>query len=167
MLRKRADEKGLALDFVEVCSDLPANAPQPQPECQLLNFSLARVVTASFLQQRALSGDGILSLDDIIEGIQAFTWPGRFQSMSDGKLLWFLDGAHNEFSLRKCAQWFAQMTASNTSVCRILIFGHYSNHRDHVALLKSLVCSLYEHHILIQHVIFTNHSHTQCANIGS
>lgn len=166
MLQKRAAEKGVTLEFVEVCSGLPANAPQPKPEVQLLNFSLARAVSNSFLQQRAPRSNAVLSSDDIIEGVQAYSWPGRFQSMSDGRLSWFLDGAHNKFSLKICAQWFSQATIPSSSVCRVLIFGHYSSHRDRAALLQSLACSLREHHISIQHVIFTACSYTQRASNG-
>ena len=108
ILRKRAVEKGVSLEFVEVCSDLPADAPQLKPEVQLLNCSLARAVSNSFLQQRAPQGNAVLSAHDIIQGVKAFSWPGRFQSISDGNLTWFIDGAHNKTSLAKCAKWFAQ-----------------------------------------------------------
>ncbi len=70
----------------------------------------------------------------------------RFQSILDGNLAWFLDGAHNKISLEVCAQWFAQtsskmewdltgsllsnnMLITNSSVCQVLIFGHYSSPR--------------------------------------
>jgi folylpolyglutamate synthase len=41
-------------------------------------------------------------------GLKLFTWPGRFQTVKDGPITWFLDGAHNELSLNLCAEWFAQ-----------------------------------------------------------
>lgn len=181
VLQKRAADKGVTLEFVEVCSDLPADAPQLKPEVQLLNFSLARAVSNSFLRQRAPQGNAMLSSLDIIQGLQAFSWPGRFQSISDGNFTWFLDGAHNKLSLGICARWFSQtssnmernMTGSlisndmlmpNSSVCQVLIFGHYSSHRDRVALLESLACSLLQHHISIQHVIFTTCQYTRSAS---
>ena len=111
MLHKRAAEKGVLLEFVEVCSDLPADVPQLKPEVQLLNFSLARAVSNSFLHLRAPQNNAELSSHDIIQGVRAFSWPGRFQSISDGSLTWFLDGAHNKISLEKCAKWFAQSSS--------------------------------------------------------
>ena len=111
MLQKRAADKKTSLEFVEVCSDLPADAPQLKPEVQLLNFSLARAVTNSFLQQKASQENATLSSHDIVQGVKAFSWPGRFQSVSDGHLTWFLDGAHNKVSLEKCAIWFAHSTS--------------------------------------------------------
>jgi len=183
MLQKRAADKGVPLEFVEVCSDLPADGPQLKPEVQLLNFSLARAVSNSFLQQRAPQDNAELSSHDIIQGVKAFSWPGRFQSISDGNLTWFLDGAHNKISLEKCAKWFAQSSSEmewyltgllisnktlipNSSVDRVLIFGHHSSHRDQAALLEYLACSLLQHHISIQHVIFTTCPYTRSASNG-
>ncbi|KAL8788262.1 MAG: hypothetical protein Q9213_001782 [Squamulea squamosa] len=111
VLQERAAEKEVSLEFVEICSDFPADAPQLKPEVQLLNFSLARAVSNVFLQQKAPQDNITLSSHDIIQGVQAFSWPGRFQSILDGNLAWFLDGAHNKISLEKCAQWFAQSSS--------------------------------------------------------
>jgi folylpolyglutamate synthase len=66
VLQERAAEKGVSLEFVQVCSDLPAGALKLKPEVQLLNFSLARAVSDNFLQQRAPQGKGVLSSHDII-----------------------------------------------------------------------------------------------------
>ena len=107
MLQKRATDKGVLLEFIEVCSDVPVDAPQLEPEVQLLNFSLARAVSNSFLQQKAPRDKVMLSSHDIVQGVKAFSWPGRFQSISDDDVTWFLDGAHNKISLEKCAEWFA------------------------------------------------------------
>jgi len=104
MLQKRAADKGVTLEFVEVCSDLSTDASQLKPEVQLLNFSLARTVSNSFLRQRAPQSNAMLSSLDIIQGLQAFSWSGRFQSISDDNLAWFLDGAHNKLSLGICAR---------------------------------------------------------------
>ena len=54
ILQKRAADKGISLEFVKVYSDLLADTLQPKPEVQLLNFSLAYIISNSFLQQRAL-----------------------------------------------------------------------------------------------------------------
>ncbi len=58
------------------------------------------------------------------------------------------------------------MLMPNSSVCQVLIFDHYSSHRDQVALLESLVDSLLQHHISIQHVIFTTCQYTRSASNG-
>lgn len=71
--QKRAADKGVTLEFVEVYSDLPADASQLKPEVQLLNFSLTRAVSNSFLRQRTSQGNAMLSSLDIIQGLQAFS----------------------------------------------------------------------------------------------
>ena len=108
VLQTRAAEKGVALTFVNVCLDLPSDVPQPKPEVQLQNFSLARAVSNSFLQQTASRENAVLSGHDVAQGIRAFSWPGRFQSILDDNLTWFLDAAHNTISLEICARWFAE-----------------------------------------------------------
>lgn len=78
VLRERAAEKGVGLKFVDVTLDLPAATRQPTPEVQLINFSLARAVSNRFLRQRAPQGNDTLLSDDVIRGLRAFSWPGRF-----------------------------------------------------------------------------------------
>ena len=73
VLQKRAAEKGISLEFVEACSNLPADAPQLKPEVQLLNFSLARAVSNGFLQQKAPQDNAVLSSHDIVQAVQAFS----------------------------------------------------------------------------------------------
>jgi folylpolyglutamate synthase len=105
VLRDRATEKGVQLDFIRTLSALPANAPRLQPDVQVQNFSLAHAVCNNFLQQT----QGCHLTTEVIErGLRTFEWPGRFQIITDGTVKWFLDGAHNELSLNKCAEWFAQ-----------------------------------------------------------
>jgi len=73
MLQKRAADKKVSLEFVEVCSDLSADASQLKPKVQLLKLSLTRAVSNSFLQQRASQDNAELSSHDIIQGVKAFS----------------------------------------------------------------------------------------------
>lgn len=106
VLCKRASEKGTAVRFIEPLSQLPVAALRPEPEVQLHNFSLAHAVCNSFLSQRWKGLE--LSADDIIHGLNDFSWPGRFQTVVSNGITWYLDGAHNDLSLQRCAQWFAK-----------------------------------------------------------
>jgi folylpolyglutamate synthase len=105
VLKDRASEKSAPLEFIQRLAELPANVPQLQPEVQLQNFSLAHAVCNKFLQQ---TQEQQLATDVVKRGLKLFTWPGRFQTVKDGPITWFLDGAHNELSLNLCAEWFAQ-----------------------------------------------------------
>lgn len=114
---KRATKKRVALSFVEVIPDLPGISIA----VHRINASLARKVAAAFLGSRAprLS----LSSDDIQAGIQGFSWPGRFQTIGRGKILWCLDGAHNPMSAAEAARWFDEI--SDPEKCAILHSNSY------------------------------------------
>lgn len=105
VLEAQANEKSVQLNFIKPLSELPPNAPRPQPDVQLQNFSLTHAVCNNFLEQT----QGCLLRTKVIEkGLRTFNWPGRFQTITDGTLTWFLDRAHNKLSLDRCAEWFAQ-----------------------------------------------------------
>ena len=82
----------------------------------------------------------------------------RFQRIITSNIVWFLDCAHNEMSLDVCAEWFARQSARlepDNFVRRNLVFGHFSNHRDHAALLNALSYRLLKEGINIQNSLFT------------
>lgn len=110
-LRKRADEKGAVLRFVEEDQALPISETALRPEPQRINCSLALAVARAWLAQKA--PDEGFTKDDIICGIREFSWPGRFQQITHGKDEWFLDCAHNELSLPYAAAWFAETVTEN------------------------------------------------------
>ncbi|MCJ1399172.1 hypothetical protein MMC11_002374 [Xylographa trunciseda] len=157
MLQQRASEKDVALEFVTVNNALPLDSPALQPQVQRVNCSLAIALVGNFLETRT---HGSLTWSDIRQGIEQFSWPGRFQHIPDGNNHWFLDGAHNLLSMQKAAQWFSQtsleMQSQTPSLARILIFAHNSQ-RDGSALLKAVAASLQEGGIHLDHVIFTTY----------
>jgi folylpolyglutamate synthase len=105
VLRRRAVEKGVTLEFVTVSPALPANAKAIKPEVQRINCSLALQVVKAFLEQMECRS---LTSRDILQGVDQFDFPGRFHQVTDGTHQWYLDGAHNELSVEKAAQWFAE-----------------------------------------------------------
>ena len=108
VLQRRAVEKGVQLEFVEGCSNLPGDIPTLESEAQSTNLSLAYAVCHGFLQRTTPSGTAGLTTHDVVHTAGACTWPGRFQSILEPDLEWLLDGAHNKLSLEICAQWFAR-----------------------------------------------------------
>ncbi|RSL81370.1 hypothetical protein CEP51_005907 [Fusarium floridanum] len=151
VLRSRSSEKGVNLEFVELDSTLPEDAPQLRPNVQRINCSVALAAVDRFLQE---NNAGPLSSLDKVQGIHQFSWPGRFQHVKEGKFNWFLDGAHNEMSVVKAAEWFIDNTkAQMADPMRILIFGQVSNQRDGVGVLQHLAAVLCR--VKIHHVIFT------------
>jgi folylpolyglutamate synthase len=106
MLQERANEKRVALNFVETLSRWPLNAVHPASEVQLQNLSLACAVCNVFLQQHSDKAE--LSECDVARALEGFSLPGRFQIISKDGITWYLDVAHNNLSLSKCASWFAK-----------------------------------------------------------
>jgi len=110
MLKTRAEEKGVDLKFVEADYSLPSNAQALQAPVQRLNCSLAIALANTFLEH-TLGSKNHMSQSDIVRGIEGFSWPGRFEVIKDGNIKWFLDGAHNELSIKQAAEWFCKTTA--------------------------------------------------------
>lgn len=182
VLQQRANEKNVALKFIDVDPTLPCNAFVLKPEVQRTNCSLAIALTRAFLKVKAPKEHCILVSQDILRGIEQFSWPGRYHHIVDGNHQWFLDGAHNELSIQKAAQWFVEVTSegqgylvmsdlSKTELetkvsrktppyTRILIFSHISE-RDGAALLKGVARALQRGGLQIQHVILSTYEERQ------
>lgn len=111
VLQGRAAEKGVTLQFVGVHTGLPVHSRVLKLEVQRANCSLALALVNTFLEQRAPDAYRSLKSQDILQGIEHFSWPGRFHQIVDGNFQWFLDGAHNELSGKVSAQWFAEVAA--------------------------------------------------------
>ena len=58
-----------------------------------------------FLQLKA-PGHAMNS-EDIASGINNFSWAGRFEIIEQGTSQWFVDGAHNDMSVKQAAEWFS------------------------------------------------------------
>ena len=104
ILEQRATEKETTLEFIDVDSQISTNALTLKSDVQRLNASLALALTNTLLKKRTL---GRLTPEDVKSGVENFFWPGRFHQITDGNHQWFLDGAHNDLSVLKAAQWFA------------------------------------------------------------
>lgn len=114
VLKARAAEKSVELMFVPTATTFPTNSRSIKVPVQKMNCSLAIAISNAFLRCKAHQGHDELTQDDIIQGIENFSWPGRFEIIQDGKCEWFLDGAHNELSVKQAAMWFAEVTTKQT-----------------------------------------------------
>jgi folylpolyglutamate synthase len=183
VLRNRASDKGVSLQFVDNDSSLLAHSPQLKPDVQRTNCSVALAVVRSFLDQKAQENCFSLNSSDINRGISQFSWPGRFQLVVENNLQWFLDGAHNEMSVIKAAEWFIevsrmqryrtllrtlQLALNNfritSPVVRMLIFSQITDQRDDAAVFERLANSLWGSGV--QYVIFTTYKREQDFDSG-
>ena len=110
VLRRRASDKNVPLEFVE--DDIVNNSDvlAMKTAVQRRNASLALKLANAFLLQKQPTSCPALTPQEIREGVERFTWIGRFQQIVQGDHRWFLDGAHNEMSVPYTAQWFADIT---------------------------------------------------------
>lgn len=113
VLERRASEKNVPLEFIDIDPLLPLNAPALRPQVQKTNASLALALTRSFLGEKAPAACCDLTVQDISIGVQQFFWIGRFQNITQGRNQWFLDGAHNEMSVRNAGEWFAEVVVQD------------------------------------------------------
>lgn len=122
ILQARAAEKGVELKFVGVDPSLPGDAQALQAPVQKTNCSLALALFGAFLERKASPENRHLTSYDISQGIKKFSWPGRFEVIADGSSQWFLDGAHNELSVKQAAEWFAKHTSERQRYVEMCIF---------------------------------------------
>jgi folylpolyglutamate synthase len=108
VLKKRASDKGVNLQFVMPDPSLPADILQLKPDVQRTNCSVAVAAVHAFLDQKKIGNRSPLSSSDMFQGIRQFSWPGRFQLVIDDKFQWFLDSAHNDMSVVLAAEWFLE-----------------------------------------------------------
>ncbi|TKA63940.1 hypothetical protein B0A55_10678 [Friedmanniomyces simplex] len=178
VLRERAGAKGEVVRCVAEDERLPAEARQLEPRVLRKNASLALAAAEAWLDARSVRGE--LSAEGIRNGVEQWSWPGRFQVVHDARdsgCMWYLDAAHNDMSVAIAAQWFAAETAatSNASACspssssssppgsggegaKILIFSHINELRDSAALLRGLAKALRDCGAGMGHVIFTSYA---------
>jgi folylpolyglutamate synthase len=110
VLRERAEERKVTLEFVQDDNVLAGEeADQLKPDIQRRNCALALTAVKQFLNRIAPSDAGPMLQEDIRKGVEGFSWPGRFQLVEDGNMRWFLEGAHNEMSITKAAEWFTEL----------------------------------------------------------
>lgn len=177
ILEDRARNKGVDLQYVDIYPDLPDDAPSLQPFVQRVNASLALALTNALFTRRQCSENDKLSAEDIRNGALQFSWPGRFQRILQGSQEWFLDGAHNDLSVKIAANWFADtagqdrrytiMTTTGnsllteslslaTAIPRMMIFSHISE-RDGPALLRCIANTLKLRNISLQCLIISTY----------
>lgn len=110
VLRDRAAAKGAEVQFVGDDASLPDDAPQLKPDVQRMNCALALAAARGFVQDRAPAELGPVLPLDVQLGVERFSCPGRFQLIDEGSFRWYLEGAHNEMSVAKAAEWFLEVS---------------------------------------------------------
>ncbi|KAK7433810.1 folylpolyglutamate synthase [Colletotrichum acutatum] len=123
VLRSRAHDLGVKLEFIDIAQDMPGQFPC---ETQKLNASLARKACDAFLAQKSKV---FLTREDIEHGVHGFRLPGRFQVVQENRVSWCLDGAHNPMSAAISAAWFSNLP-KREGFGNVIMFGIDSDRHD-------------------------------------
>ena len=118
VLRRRANEKNVLLEFVDDDTVNNSDVIALNTTVQRRNASLAKRLANAFLTQKQPTSCHTLTPHDIRRGAERFNWIGRFQQITQGNHRWFLDGARNEMSVPYTAQWFAEVVAKDLRFVR-------------------------------------------------
>jgi folylpolyglutamate synthase len=109
VIEKRASEKKVAIQVVEINPALKSVNILPNADFQRKNASLAISLTSAVLRKVdplfLLPRDSLP--EEFVNGLEQVVWPGRCEIRLDGMVRWYLDGAHTAQSLKVAAQWFA------------------------------------------------------------
>lgn len=159
VLRNRAEEMGCTLRFVAQDARLPTNATQLKVDVQNRNAALAAAAAEAYIHRAA--PNATLTAEDVRKGVEQWSWPGRFEIISQDNRTWCLDAAHNELSVAIAAKWFSQICRDlDPSATRVLVFSHISENRDPENLLRTLARALRDQGTNIDHVVFTTYQYS-------
>ncbi|AAS51360.2 ACR134Wp [Eremothecium gossypii ATCC 10895] len=140
VLRERAAEAGTALEEVPVLAALRDVKLGIAGDFQAANASLAVALAAEHLRRRGEDcGLGALTAETplprkFVEGLEATRWEGRCQTIEDGTVTWYVDGAHTKESIVAASTWFTKVAAPDRR--KVLLFNQQT--RDAGALLRHL-----------------------------
>lgn len=96
----------------------------------------------------------------ISEGLRDCRWPGRYQILRRGDVLYFIDGAHTPESMQKCAEWFIQSSSheklqTKSHKCRVLLFNSTGD-RSSESLLSPLLKCAFDYAIFCPNIVSTS-----------
>ncbi|KAF7879490.1 hypothetical protein EAF04_000686 [Stromatinia cepivora] len=176
VLEERANEKGVALNFVTEDHRLPITAHALKTDIKRYECSLALALTDAYLISLCNEKYRPLSSEDISIGLDRFFWPGRFQKVEVGQNSWFLDGAHHPQTAPKAAEWFALSVCEEATLSpfsyalrrmkqtilnyeesgnpKVVVFAHRTRGGGE-KVVESLAKALERHRCKIKHIIFT------------
>lgn len=150
VLKDRADERGTDFEVLPRHPQLSSITLGLPAKFQEINASLAIGLAKEHLNKL---GAKIATTDPLpekfVKGLEEASWPGRCQTLPDGKVTWYLDGAHTQESITEAGTWFSGKV-SPTAKHKVLIFNQQT--RDANALVGTLSKALAN--VDFDHVIF-------------
>ncbi|OHE91585.1 folylpolyglutamate synthase [Colletotrichum orchidophilum] len=123
VLEARAREKGVEMEVVGVDERLGPVKIRPDAVFQKRNASLAVRLAETALERLdpGFVRDRERLPAPFVEGLEGVVWRGRCEVKDEGRIVWFVDGAHTTDSLRMAARWFVD-EAKGKKGPRALVF---------------------------------------------
>ncbi|KAF7549295.1 hypothetical protein G7Z17_g6470 [Cylindrodendrum hubeiense] len=138
VLKKRAVEKEVNLEVLEIDPRLSAVKIRPDAAFQKRNASLAIALAEAVLLSLKITipPKNEPLADEFVDGLEKVVWRGRCEVKPEDKVTWHVDGAHTSDSLKMSAKWFND-EISGRSGPRIMIFNQQGR-SEAVEFLESI-----------------------------
>ena len=111
VVRSRGLERGVEVKVVPIHEAIASGAVKLglPAKCMLRNASLAVALAAEHLKALGIDpGPTDRGMPEkFVKGLAEVVWPGRCQVIRNGRIEWFIDGAHTVESLAACGDWYA------------------------------------------------------------
>ncbi|CAI5756971.1 unnamed protein product [Candida verbasci] len=75
---------------------------------------------------------------EFIQGLKSVNWPGRCQITKDGKITWYIDGAHTIESISASSKWFKEEHSKNEKDKRLALLFNQQGRENYKELLTKL-----------------------------
>lgn len=135
VLQERASEKGETLSVIEdkLVDGYKLGIPGV---FQKGNAALAVALTREHLNRLNIP----MEESKTREGLSKAFWPGRCQTIKDGKITWFIDGAHTKESVDVSSQWFKSVT--DPARKKVLLFNQQTRDANELVKILHKGCAL-------------------------
>ena len=150
VLKERADERETDFEVLDIHPQLSSITLGLPAKFQEINATLAIGLAQEHLKKLGVDIPTTNPLPEkFVKGLETASWPGRCQTLPDGKTTWYLDGAHTQESITEAGTWFSGQVSS-TAKHKVLLFNQQT--RDASALVGTLSKALGQ--VDFDHVIF-------------
>jgi folylpolyglutamate synthase len=125
VLKKRAKEKGVDLEVLDIDPRLANVKIRPDAVFQKKNATLAVALAEAALKKLnpSFSPSPETLPQEFVDGLEQVVWRGRCEVKDEDSVIWHVDGAHTVDSLKMAARWFVGECARREEAGpKVLIF---------------------------------------------
>jgi folylpolyglutamate synthase len=114
VLKDRAAEKSVDLKALDIDPRLKSVNIRPNATFQKRNASLAIALAETVIRKLDphFQPDASTLPTEFIDGLEKVVWRGRCEVKPEGRIIWYVDGAHTVESLKTAGRWFSGESAT-------------------------------------------------------